>query len=107
MSTSPRVHSRIRRIARHAVAPTAVIAILVSCGADEDKGTRDAPIDTRLQDNSAPYVVNMPDSFMNIAIKCIGPNGIYAHTRPAAPVVVPDDPLCVNGTSGIGEVSGG
>lgn len=61
--------------------------------ADSGHGTIDAPVDQQ-QNNEPAHIVNMPDGFMNIAWKCEGHNGIYAHTRDAAPVVVPNDPNC-------------
>lgn len=65
----------------------------VSCAPAEGSGTRDAPIDVRLRENSAPFVANTPNGFMNVAIRCVGANAIYAPAQPAAPVAIVDDPL--------------
>lgn len=78
----------------------------VAASSCESRGTRDAPIDTRLQDNQAPYIVNEPDGFMNLALKCLGGDLIIAHTRQGAPVVLEDNELCAEGaTNGIPRVS--
>jgi hypothetical protein len=71
-------------------------AIVLTAGACEDRGTRDAPIDTRLQDNTAPYIVNMPDQYANLALKCLGNDLLVSHTREAPPLVVEDADACVN-----------
>lgn len=56
-------------------------------------GIGDAPVGDR--DDTPAAVVNMPDRFANVAMKCMGPNGVYVSTREAAPVVVvASDPLC-------------
>ena len=76
----------------------AVAAVLVAtAGACEERGTNDAPINARLQDDSAPYIVNMPDGYLNLALKCIGDDLVIAHTREAAPVVVPSSDACNEG----------
>lgn len=84
---------------RMMVAMAAVVALLVlTAGACEDRGTNDAPIDPNLQDDQAPFIVNMPDGYMNLALKCLGDDLIVAHTRAAAPVVLPDSDLCLDGS---------
>lgn len=80
------------------VGGTIVLAVLLTAGACEERGTRDAPIDARLQDNSAPFIVNMPNKYMNLALKCIGDDLVIAHTRQAAPVVIADSDACLEGT---------
>lgn len=74
-------------------------AILLSAGACEDRGTVDAPIDQDLQDNQAPFIVNMPDGYMNLALKCLGRDLLVAHTRAAAPTVLPDADACAEGNA--------
>jgi hypothetical protein len=76
----------------------ALAAVLVvgagACG-DSSHGTQDSPVEpANQQDNRAPHIINMPDGFMNLAFKCNGKDGVYAHTRDAAPVVIPNDPNC-------------
>lgn len=75
------------------------VIMLGGCGWGAKHGTQDAPIDTNKQDNTTPYIINMPDGFMNLAFKCHGSDGIYAHTREAAPVIVPNDPNCPPSTT--------
>jgi len=81
--------------ARSVVAVAAVL--LLSAGACEDRGTRDAPVDTRLQDNTSPYIINMPDGFMNLSLKCLEDTLVVVHTRTASPVIVDDSALCREG----------
>lgn len=75
---------------------TGLIAItLAGCGSYNDKrGLGDAPVMNRKGDDKAAVVINFPDTFANIAIKCYKGNGLYVTTRNAAPLVVKDDPLC-------------
>lgn len=75
------------------------LAVLGAGCASEKHGTRDAPINTSLQDNQAPFIINMPDGFMNMALKCVGTDLVIAHTRIAAPVVVPGAALCAEGAA--------
>lgn len=66
---------------------------LAACSSYNDKrGRGDAPV--KQYDDTPAYVINMPDQFANVAIKCYGGNGVYETTREAAPVVVADDPMC-------------
>lgn len=72
----------------------ALTGLLGGCAASS-RGTKDSPVEPAAQqDNLAPHIINMPDGFMNLAFKCNGTDGIYAHTRDAAPVIVPNDPNC-------------
>lgn len=68
-----------------------------SCEDDynEQRGLGDAPVGKA--NDSPAYIVNMPNGYMNVAIRCVGGNGIYGHTREAAPTVIPNDPLCAEG----------
>jgi hypothetical protein len=78
------------------IAGLALILVLGGCSAWNDAhGKGDAPVGR--QDDSPAYVINMPDGFMNFAFKCNGKDGLYAHTRDAAPVVIPNDPNCTAG----------
>jgi len=79
-----------------AAAAVAGVALLGACNSwKEDRGVGDAPVGK--SNDSAAYVINMPDTFMNLAWRCVGENGIYTHTREAAPVIVPADPNCAEG----------
>ena len=84
-----------------------IVAVpIVAASSCERRGTRDAPINARLQDNQAPYIVNEPDGFMNLALKCLGGDLIIAHTRQGPPVVLEDNELCAEGAAnGIPRVS--
>lgn len=81
------------KLFRVAVA-TGVVVLLASCSNDR-RGLGDAPVGPK--DDSPAQIVNFPDTFMNVAFKCLGANGIYTHTREAAPVVIKDDSNCVKG----------
>jgi len=82
----------IRNPYRTVLAVCAVAALAGCSDFNNDRGKGDAPVGDR--DDAPAVVVNFPDGFMNVAVKCHGPNGIYTHTRAAAPVVVPNDPTC-------------
>lgn len=74
----------------------AAVVVASSCSSYNDKrGRGDAPIG-KYNDGPA-YVLNMPDEFMNVAFRCLGENGVYTHTRAAAPVVIANDPNCAVG----------
>lgn len=83
------------------ILPAAIAVLaLAGCGAFNDqRGKGDAPVANRKGDDAPARVVNMPDGFSNVAFKCIDSNGLYVTTKDAAPVVVADDPLCVEGAS--------
>ena len=70
-----------------------LLPFLIGCQAHEtERGRGDAPVGTI---NGEPAtIIEMPDRFENIAFKCHGTNGIYATTREAPPVIVPNDPEC-------------
>jgi hypothetical protein len=70
-------------------------SLAAACTTDDDKGLGDSPV-RQAPDIEVPAWPS-PDSFMNIAARCIGPNGVYLHTRAAAPVVIPNDPNCERG----------
>lgn len=72
-----------------------VTAALLVAGCDNynnERGRGDAPVES--SDDSPAVIINFPDQFHNIAFKCMGGNGLYTHTREAAPVVIVDDPEC-------------
>lgn len=69
---------------------------LVACSEHNDKrGRGDAPVGTR--DDSPARIINMPDQFANVAVKCDRGNGLYVSTREAPPVVIVNDPNCKGG----------
>lgn len=74
------------------------VGLVLTAGACEERGTNDAPIDRSLQDDQAPFIVNMPNGYMNLALKCLGDDLIVAHTRSASPIMVPDSELCGPGS---------
>jgi len=74
---------------------------LVGCGADpgstnDDHGWGDAGIASR--DYNKSHIVNQPDGFGNISIKCDGKYGymmfMVTHSMSDTPVVVVPDPRC-------------
>lgn len=76
----------------------AALLICSSC-ASEDRGTRDAPIDTNLQANQAPFILNGPDHFHGLALMCLDNDLTVTHTREAAPVIVPRASACDPGVA--------
>lgn len=64
---------------------------------NDERGKGDAPVKGGRGDDSPAAVINFPDGFMNVAFKCHGRNGIYTHTRAAAPIIVKDDSNCAEG----------
>lgn len=84
----------------------AVVALSVSltaCGQtghNISRGQGDVPVGA--QDRTpAKMVVNFPDAWGNVAIKCYGVNGLYevTHNDNSRPPVwvVPNDPMCKEG----------
>lgn len=93
--------SRVADIAIWIVSGVVVLTLLIvlSYGVmwlndeyNNDRGKGDAPI-SDVSDEEV-FVMNFPDGFANIAFKCHGPNGVYTHTREAAPIVIKDDANC-------------
>lgn len=82
---------------RRLIIPAAIVGVVVLTQASscDRKGLGDAPVGKRHE--TARQVWTSPDEFMNIAAYCIGANGVYVHTRNAAPVVVPNDNNCAEG----------
>jgi hypothetical protein len=73
-----------------------VVVALAGCSAwNDDRGKGDSPVGKT--DDSPARVINMPDGFANLAIKCDRGNGIYVTTRDAAPTVIVNDPNCAKG----------
>jgi hypothetical protein len=71
------------------------LALVTQASSCDRRGLGDAPVGKRHE--SPVQVWLSPDTFMNIAAQCIGPNGVYAHTREAAPVIIANDPNCAEG----------
>lgn len=87
------------RIVKRLTVIAVVVLVASGCqGYNDKRGRGGAPINLP-SDDSPAEVVNFPDKFHNVAFKCMGVNGIYTHTREAAPVVVPNDPMCLDGDS--------
>lgn len=84
-----------------AAAALAACVALASCS-QAKRGFRDAPIDQSKQDNQAPFIVNEPNLFANLALKCLGHDLLIVTTREAAPVVAPDADLCSEANAGNG-----
>ena len=82
-----------------ALAVAGVLALTAgSCDVDSS-GTGDAPISG--YDDSSVFVINMPDGYPNVAVKCVGDTAIYASThteqRPATLKIEHEDPWCEEG----------
>lgn len=90
---------------RIAVIGAALLAVASIAGCSEwndERGRGDAPSDQ--QPDREVKVWPNADQFPNIAVFCVGGNGVYTTTRDAPPAVVADDPECaengvINSTS--------
>lgn len=68
---------------------------LASCSNwNDDRGLGDAPVQNRKGDDKAAVVVNFPDGFANVAIKCYGGTAVVSTTREAPVQLIPDSTLC-------------
>lgn len=75
-----------------------VVALALAGGCSEyndDRGVGDAPSE-QVEDQPVLIWPNA-DQFPNIAVLCVGGNGVYTTTREAPPAVVPNDPECAEG----------
>jgi hypothetical protein len=74
-----------------------VLALSACSTQDADKGTRDT--------GSALGIVNMPNHFNNVAVKCYQGNGLYVTNNNgdggsgSSLAVVPKDPVCNGGST--------
>lgn len=78
-------------------AAAAAIAVLTLAGCSEyndQRGKGDAPVQNREGDDKPAVVINFPNEFANVAIKCYGGTALLTTTREAAPLVIPDSSLC-------------
>jgi hypothetical protein len=67
-----------------------VVVAMTGC-AQKSNGTQDAPVNQQLTDNTPAEIINFPDKFANVAVKCDHHgHRIYSTTRQAQPVVVAD-----------------
>jgi hypothetical protein len=81
--------------ARALVAGLLLAVALGACSNDEE-GRGDAPVDQKNINDAPAYVINFPDSFHNVAVKC-DPHGfrIFSHTRAGSPPVILRDDSCL------------
>lgn len=69
-----------------------LVGILLSASSCDEKGLGDAPVGDQLEEPRT--VIVMPDTFPNLVIVCDGDTRLYVTTREAAPLAVPNHPLC-------------
>jgi hypothetical protein len=78
-----------------------LVTTLAGCGGyNQARGRGDAPVGHR--DSTPAEVINMPDEFGNVAVKCDGHGHriyVVTHNKTDAPVTVIDDPSCPGGTA--------
>jgi hypothetical protein len=94
--------SRRRRHARIWAGAALLIAIPVAgcSGYNNARGKGDAPVGT--SDDSPAQILNMPDGFGNVAMKCDGHGHrvfVPTHAKTDPPVTVVDDASCPGGAS--------
>lgn len=77
------------------------VAVGTSAASCNAKGTGDAPVEPVDKQNNAPaHIINMPDGFPNVAVKCDQGTGIYVTSHGKSdvpPVIIPNDPRCAPG----------
>lgn len=66
-----------------------------ACSDSDDRGLGDAPSE-QLPDRPIPIWPNA-DMYPNVAVICVGNNGVYTTTREAPVAVVVEDPECAPG----------
>lgn len=70
-------------------------ALLTGCSEyNDDRGKGDAPVQDRNGDDKPAVVINFPDGFANVAIKCYSGTAVVSTTREAPVQVVPDSVMC-------------
>lgn len=75
--------------------PAAALALMAGCSEyNDDRGKGDAPVEDRNGDDKPAVVLNFPDSFANVAIKCYGGTAVISTTREAPVQVIPDATIC-------------
>jgi hypothetical protein len=95
--------SWLRRNWGYLVGPAAsvafVTALALSAASLNDRpGRGDAPVRASLVDDQPAFIVNMPDRYFNLALKCAGRDLLVSHTREGPPVVVTDADACREGS---------
>lgn len=67
----------------------------VGCsGWNNERGLGDAPVMEKNGNDDPAVVINFPDTFANVAIKCFNGTAIISHTREAQPLVIADSTFC-------------
>lgn len=84
-----------RHLALLAVPLLGVAAVAGCSGYKDDRGIGDAPSEQQPDQNVKIWP--NADHYPNIAVLCVGGNGVYTTTREAPPAVVPNDPECAEG----------
>lgn len=83
-------------------AAAAALALLAGCSQRGTETYRDAPR-SGVTDHSAADVLEFPDGFANVAVKCDGPNRVYVIFHDGSDygsiAVAPNDPRCTKGAS--------
>lgn len=77
----------------------AAAIVLTACGGyNNDRGRGDAPVGGK--DSAPADVLNFPDLFANVAMKCDGHgHRVYVTTRDNTPPTVITDPSCPGGVA--------
>lgn len=75
------------------------VGLVLTAGACGSQGKIDAPVDQSKTDNQAPFIVNSPNTFQNVALKCVNNDLVATHTREAPPVIIADASACDPGVA--------
>lgn len=73
------------------------LLVILATGCSEyndDRGRGDAPVQNREGDDKPAVVINFPDNFANVAIKCYKGTAVISTTREAPVQIVPDSVMC-------------
>lgn len=77
----------------------AVVAVLALGGCGADTGGN-APV-SDVNDSTTAQIIEMPEGFPNVAVKCLDTTGLYVSEGGDAVTALSDDPRCVGEDEGL------
>lgn len=81
---------------RHVAWGLVATVVLVGGCAQKSNGTQDSPVDQKNTDNRPAQIINFPDGYFNVAVKCDHHGHLlYSNTRDGAQVAaIADSKTC-------------